>query len=176
MAEWLTHVFVAYALFTVVGWYVDWLDERWVVVGIVGSILPDFSRFKLLVSNELITARTGIPFHWDGIHTVGGVVLVSAIGAILFRKRRHQLRGFVLLLGGAFSHLLVDLPQRYADGQMLTNIYLFPLPPWRPPTPGWYVSADRWIVVVALAVALVVFILDTYRSRQQQTASDRSAQ
>jgi len=164
MAEWVSHVFFAYALFTAAGWSVDWLDAKWVAVGIVGSILPDFDRLDLLVSDDLITAATGIPFEWAGLNSIGGAVVLSAIGALLFERHRHQRRGFLLLLSGGLSHLVVDLPQRYADGLMLTNKYLFPLPAWRPPTPGWYVSADRWGAVVAIAVALVVFLVDRYRT------------
>mgnify|MGYP006270776347 FL=1 len=164
MAEWVSHVCLAYALFTAAGWYLDWLDKRWVVVGVVGSILPDLDRLGLLVSGDSITAATGVPFEWAGINSVGGAVVLSAIGALLFERRSHRRRGFLLLLAGACSHLLADLPQRYADGLMLTNKYLFPLPAWRPPTPGWYVSADRWVAVVAVAVALVVFLADRYRT------------
>ncbi|ATW87963.1 hypothetical protein halTADL_1170 [Halohasta litchfieldiae] len=170
MAEWLTHVFLAYALFTVVGWSVDWLDAKWVAVGIVGSILPDLDRLDLVVSEELITAATGVPFEWSGINSLGGVVVLSAIGALLFEHGKNQRRAFVLLFSGSLSHLVVDLPQRYADGLMLTNTYLFPLPPWRPPTPGWYVSADQWVVVVALVVALVVFGIDRYRPADTRPA------
>lgn len=165
MAEWLTHILLAYALCTTLGWVADWLDERWVAIGVVGSILPDLDRFSLIVGSDLITNLTGVPFYWSGLHTVGGVVLLSAIGGLLFRTRTQQRRAFGLLLTGAVSHLLVDLPQRYADGRMLTNKYLFPLPPWRPPTPGWYVSADRWVVWVALAVALGVYLIDSYRTQ-----------
>lgn len=164
MAEWVTHVSLAYALFTVVGWYVDWLDDKWIAVGIVGSILPDLNRLGLVVSGDTITAVTGVPFHWGGINSLGGALLLSAIGAMLFTTARQQRRSFLLLFSGALSHLLVDLPQPYADGRMLTNVYLFPLSTWRPPTPGWYVSADRWVVVVALAIALSVFVIDHYRT------------
>jgi hypothetical protein len=163
MAEWLTHVFVGYALFTVIGWSVDWLDANWIAVGIVGSVLPDLNRLDLLVDDALITAITGVPFDWSGLNTLGGVMLLSAIGAMLFERRQQQRRGLLLLLTGGLTHLVVDLPQRYADGLMLTNNYLYPLPPWRVPTPGWYVSADRWVVVVAAAVALLVFLVDRYR-------------
>jgi hypothetical protein len=167
MAEWLTHVFIAYALFTVLGWYVDWLDEQWIAVGIVGSVLPDLNRFHLVIADDRLTALTGIPFDWNGLNTVGGVVLLSAIGALLFGTSRRQWRGFVLLFGGSVSHLVVDLPQQYADGLMLTNLYLFPISSWRPPTPGWYVSADRWIVLVAFVIALAVFGLDYYRTKKR---------
>ena len=167
MAEWLTHVFIAYALFTIVGWSVDWLDEKWVTVGMVGSILPDLNRLDLLIDDGLVMVLTGGSFDWSGLQTVGGAVVLSAIGAMLFGTAQHRKRAFVVLLSGAVSHILVDLPQRYADGRMLTNVYLFPFPPWRPPTPGWYVSADRWVVVIALAVALVIFIVDHYRADAQ---------
>jgi len=173
MAEWVSHVFLAYALFTAAGWYVDWLDAKWVAVGIVGSILPDLDRLGLLISADLVTAATGVPFNWAGINSVGGAVVLSAIGALLFARRSHQRRGFLLLLSGGLSHLLVDLPQRYADGLMLTNKYLFPLPAWRPPTPGWYVSADRWVAGVAVAVALGVFLVDRYRTPEAEIDPER---
>ena len=173
MAEWVSHVFFAYALFTAAGWSVDWLDAKWVAVGVVGSILPDLDRLDLVVSGDRITAATGVPFEWAGINSVGGAVVLSAIGTLLFDRHRHQRRGFLLLMSGGLSHLVVDLPQRYADGLMLTNKYLFPLPPWRPPTPGWYVSADRWVAGVALAVALVVFLVDRYRTSATVADADR---
>jgi len=166
MAEWLTHIVLAYALFTAAGWYIEWLDRRWVAVGMVGSILPDLSRLDLVIDADRITAVFGVPFEWGGLHTLGGVVVLSAIGAVLFGTRTQQYRAFLCLFAGALSHLIVDLPQAYADGLMITNLYLFPLPAWRPPTPGWYVSADRWVVVVSLAVALPVFVVDYYRRKQ----------
>ncbi|RQG99741.1 metal-dependent hydrolase [Natrarchaeobius oligotrophus] len=174
MAEWLTHVLIAYGLFTVCGWYVDWLDERWVAVGVVGSILPDLNRLDLVISDDLVTALLGVPFSWDGLHTIGGVTLLSAIGALLFATARQRRRAFVVLFVGGLSHLVVDLPQAYADGAMLTNLYLFPLTTWRPPTPGWYVSADRWVALVALAFALAVFLADRYRTRANRVARPAS--
>jgi len=166
MAEWLTHIVLAYALFTAAGWYIEWLDRQWVAVGMVGSILPDLSRLDLVIDADRITAVFGVPFEWGGLHTLGGAVVLSALGAVLFSTRRQQYRAFLLLFAGALSHLVVDLPQAYADGLMITNLYLFPLPAWRFPTPGWYVSADRWVVVVSLAVALPVFVVDYYRRKQ----------
>ncbi len=160
MAELLTHVLVAYALFTAAGWYLEWLDERWVAVGMVGSVLPDLNRLALVVPAERVTDFTGVAFDWGGLHTVGGALLLSAIGATLFVRRRDQRRAFLVLFAGALSHLIVDFPQRYADGDALTNLYLYPVSSARPPTPGWYVSADRWVAVVALAVAAAVFVVD----------------
>ena len=55
MSEWLTHVFVAYSLLTLASWRLDWLDGRWIAVGVVGSILPDFSRLDLLVDADTVS-------------------------------------------------------------------------------------------------------------------------
>lgn len=160
MADLLAHVLLSYAIFRVAGWVVDWLDEGWIAVGMVGSVLPDLERMSLLVTNESMRRLTGLPFDWDGIHTLAGVAVLVCIGTLLFDTRRHRVRALVLLGGGALSHVLVDVPQRYADGDTITNLYLFPLPPWRLPTPGLYVSADRWVVLVAAACALVVLAVD----------------
>ena len=178
MADWITHIAVAYALFTVASWRLDWLDSRWIVVGIVGSILPDLNRVRLLVDGDLITAVLGIPFEWGGLHTLGGVLLMAAVGALLFDREdddrwldRDQRRAFGLLLVGALSHIAVDLPQPYADGRLLTNIYFFPFTSWRGPTPGWYVSADRWVAVVAVGIALAVFLADRYRTATESAVT-----
>jgi hypothetical protein len=101
------------------------------------------------------------------------VLLLSAIGTLMFDTARQRRRAGALLLGGSLSNLLLDLPQRYADGYMLTNEYLFPLPPWRVPTPGWYVSADRWLALSALGIAVVVFLLDRWRDSRDEEARNR---
>jgi len=165
MSEWLTHVFIAYAGFTICGWGVDWLTDRWIAIGVIGSILPDLSRIELLVPREIVEYLVGVEFTWAGIHTLIGVILLSAIGALCFGDSAARYRAFVLLLGGAISHLIVDLPQRYADGRMVLDSYLSPIPVPRPPTPGWYVTPDRWVVGVAFVAALVVFGIDRYRQQ-----------
>lgn len=176
MAEWLTHVLLAFALFTALGWVIEWIDEGWVAVGMIGSILPDLNRLELIVPADTVSAIAGVPFQWGGLHTIGGAVLLAGLGALLFDTRTRQWRAFLVLFGGALWHLIVDLPQQYADGAMLTNLYLFPIASWRPPTPGWYVSDDRWVVVGAALIALVVWLLDRYYIDRRPTprSTDRS--
>jgi len=165
MADWLTHVLVAYALFTVASWYVEGMDEKWVAVAMVGSVLPDLNRFDLLVREEVVAYLVGHGFSWNGLHTLAGVFVTSAVGALFFGTRRQQKMGFLALLSGAVLHIVVDLPQKYPDGSMISDFYFYPVPVGRPPAPGWYVSADRWVVVVALAVAGAVFFADRHRRR-----------
>lgn len=165
MAEWLTHVLIAYAVFRVLSWYVNWITDRWVSIGMIGAILPDLNRLNLIVESDIVAYLIGYEFNWFGIHTMGGIVLLSGIGALLFRNPSERQKAFVTLLGGSISHIIVDLPQRYADGKMILDSYGFPLLLPRPPTPGWYVTPDRWVVVVALVTASVVFFADRHKRR-----------
>lgn len=162
MADLLSHALVGFGIFTIASWFVSWIDVRWITVGMVGAILPDLNRVGVFVPEGLITDLIGLPFDTGAVHSIGGIVLLAGIGALFFGGRVHQRRAFLLLLAGAITHLLVDLPQRYADGLMLTNRYLFPVTTHRFPTPGWYISADRWVLGVAVAFAVVVYLIDRY--------------
>ena len=158
MAELLTHVLAAFVLFNILGWMIEWLEPRWVVVGMVGSILPDLNRLDMAVDSAVIEGILGVPFIWGAIHTLGGVVLLSLGGALLFATIQARRRAFLLLVGGGVSHLLLDAVKAWADGY--NGAYLYPLSWWRNPTPGWYVSADRWVLAVALVCAVVVLLID----------------
>jgi hypothetical protein len=165
MAEWLTHVLIAYAAFRILSWYVEWINSQWISIRMIGSILPDLSRLDLVISADIVIYLIGFDFDWLGIHTIGGVILLPGIGALLFRSSPEQHRAFIMLTSGSISHIIVDLPQQYADGKMILDVYGFPLPLPRPPTPGWYVTPDRWVVIAAFVTALVVFFTDKYQKR-----------
>jgi hypothetical protein len=158
MAELLTHILAAYVLFTAFGWAIEWLDPRWVVVGMVGSLFPDLNRIDMLIDRYLIESVLGVPFRWGAIHTLGGVVLLAVAGAVLFETARARRRAFGMLLAGGASHLVIDAVKQWANG--VNGAYLYPVTWWRNPTPSWYVSTDRWVLGVALACALVVFFVD----------------
>lgn len=160
MADSLSHVLVAFAVFTAAGWEVGWLDRRWVAVGMVGAILPDLNRIDLVVDGSAVSQALGVPFDWDAVHTLGGVVVLAAIGGLLFPDARRRRRAFALLCAGGCSHLLFDAVKAWADGS--NGAYLYPLSWWRNPTPGWYVSSNLWVVVVAFVLAGVVWVADRY--------------
>jgi membrane-bound metal-dependent hydrolase YbcI (DUF457 family) len=160
MAELLSHILFAFAVFTALGWAVSWLDRRWVVVGMVGSVLPDLNRVDLLLDDYLIEQLLGLPFSWDAIHTLGGVLVLSGAGAVLFATREQRIRAFGLLTAGGVSHLLVDAVKAWADGA--NGAFLYPFSWWRNPTLGWYVSAERWVLVMALVLTVGVLVVDRY--------------
>ena len=166
MAELLSHVLIAFCLFTVVGWWVEWLDRKWVAVGMVGAIFPDLNRIGMVLDAGSVEAVLGIPFGWGGLHTIGGVLVLAGIGAILFPTRQAQLRAFGLLVAGGAPHLVTDAVKAWADGY--NGAYLYPFSWWRNPTPGWYVSADRWVIVLVLVVTLVVVAVDRYMAMKRE--------
>ena len=160
MADLFTHVLAAFVVFTLVGWAVEWLDRKWVAVAMVGTIFPDLSRISLVVDADAVEALLGVPFSWDMTSTLGGLLVISAIGAVLFGTARNRRVAFPLLLGGGLTHLFLDGLVAWADGH--GEAALYPLTYWRLPTPGLYVSSDPRVLVTAVVCALVVFAADRY--------------
>lgn len=156
MADLLTHVLVAYSLTTALSFRYEWLTPHYVTVAMIGSILPDLSRMSLLVAGERIELLTGLPFSWFGFHTLGGVLLTSAIGALLTSGEWRR-RVFGLLVFGALSHLVLDAlllaPSGYSAPMWV------PFTTQRLPTPGLYQSPDRWPALLAASVATVAWYL-----------------
>jgi len=161
MADLLSHVLVAYVLFTVASWQVEWLGPRWVVVGMGGAIVPDLEKVRLVVDAGLVSQILGVPFTWGHFSTLGGVLLTAGVIALLF-EREHRVRVYGLLVAGGLSHLVGDGLRVWADGR--ASQWLFPLVPgWRPPTPNLYVTSDPLVPVVVVAVAVLVFVVDWRR-------------
>lgn len=161
MADLLTHVLAAYVVLTVVSWRVDWLAERWIVVGMGGAILPDLTRLELVIDDGAVSEVLGVPFTYGHLDAVGGVLLTAGVVGVAF-ERRWWRRAYGLLVVGGLSHLLLDGVVVYADGN--ASRWLFPfLSSWRPPTPNLYVTADPLVPVVALAGTALVVWLDRTR-------------
>lgn len=152
MPDLLTHVLIAYALGTALSLQYDWLTPEYVTVVMLGSVVPDLTKIYLVVPSYRIEAWLGIPFDWFAIHTVGGVLVATAVGA-LCTTRDHRRRVFGLLLVGALLHLVLDALLIKVSGHM--EPMLWPLTSYRPPTPGLYLSSDRWTIAVAGAFAVL---------------------
>ena len=157
MADLLSHLLVAYALFTVASWRVDWLDRRWVVVGTGGAAIPDLVKVRLVLDDATVERALAVPFSYVPLSTLGGVLLVAGLVALAFDRDRWR-RVYGLVTAGGILSLLVDGLRVYADGR--ASAYLYPLSNWRPPTPSLYVSSDPRVRVVALVVAAVVVAVD----------------
>ena len=160
MADLLSHVLIAYACGTVASWRLERLTKRWVAVAMIGSLLPDLNRVGLVVTDATLEAILGVPFRVDGLHTLGGALLLAGVGAMVLTTR-HRL-AFAALLAGALSHLLVDGLKTYADGA--AGPWLAPVAWYRHPTPSLYVSSDPAVLAAAAAVAVLVALCDRYRA------------
>lgn len=157
MADLLTHLLVPYVLLTVASWRVDWIDQRWVVVGMGGAAIPDLVKTEIVLHEGIVETLLGVPFSYDPLSTLGGVLLVAGMITLAFEKH-HWRRVFGLVTFGGITSLLLDGLRVYADGR--ASAYLYPVTTWRPPTPSLYVSSDPRILVVALGVAGVVTLVD----------------
>jgi hypothetical protein len=158
MVDLLTHVLVPYILLTVASWRLDWLTERWIIIGMAGAAIPDLVKLDLLVDDRLVSSLLGLPFDYEPISSLGGVLLIAAGIALLFRDERQRVYGFLVFGGG--SALVVDGLRVFADGRGLV-FWLYPLW-WRPPTPSLYVTSDPRVLPVALVMAAVVFLVDRF--------------
>jgi hypothetical protein len=157
MADLLSHVLVACALFTVAGWRVDRLTDEWVAVGTAGAAIPDLIKVRLVVGPGTIETLLGVPFDIDAVGTLGGVLIVAGVIALLFGERWR--RAYGLLVAGGCSALVLDGMRAYADGW--AGYWMYPVP-FRLPTPNLYVSSDPNVLGAVLVVTLSVVALDRY--------------
>ena len=154
MPDLLTHVLLAYVLGAAAVWWAD-TPDRYLPVVLVGAAAPDAMKATVLLE---VTAGTafGVPYSFWGLHTLGGVAILSGLGAVtLAASERHT--GFWFLACGGGSHLVLDLFVLRVDG--VAPPYLFPVSGWLPPAVNLYTSTDLWTIPVALALALPVLVM-----------------
>lgn len=157
MAEWLSHVLLAYALATLLSWRHSWITPQYKTLAMIGSFVPDLNRFELLISEHTVEALLGIPFSWSPLHFLSGSFVAVAIGSLLVAPR-YRARVLSLLLLGTATHHAVDLFLISLSGHSYS--ILWPLTQYAPPTPSLYLSTDRWPALVVGAVATTVWVLD----------------
>lgn len=159
MPDVLAHVLLAYALFSALSWRIEWLNAQYVTVGMVGAIIPDLSKADLLVDDSVVEQVLGLPFDWFALHTLGGVFISALLGTVLVRHEERT-RVFGLLVVGAATHLVADGLLRTPSGRSFSMVW--PLLRYRPPSPGWYLSTEPGPTVLAVALALAVYLLSRY--------------
>lgn len=148
--ELLTHILASYVLATGLSPRYEWITPEFVTGVMIGAIGSDLNRVGVLVTSEAVKAVFGVPFSWTGIHTLGGSVLVVRIGALLVTPR-HRPRVLLLLTLGMFSYHALDLLPVSASGYSYQ--VLWPLSAYQSPTPGIYLSSDRWPRAIMAVIA-----------------------
>lgn len=166
MPDLLAHVLLAYALFGALSWRIEWINAQYVTVGMAGAVIPDLSKADLFIDDSLIEQVLEIPFDWFALHTAGGVLISVLIGTVLVEHDERK-RVFGLLSVGAATHLLADSFLRTASGRSFS--VLWPLSRYQPPTPGLYLSTEPGPTVIALALALLVYLISRHRTDELAT-------
>ncbi|AGB38792.1 metal-dependent hydrolase [Natronococcus occultus] len=160
MAELFTHILTAYVLATLLSWRYEWLTPQFVTVAMVGAMIPDLNRLELLLPADLLTAVLGVPFDWGAFHVLGGSLVAVAIGTLLAPPAYRRRAGALLLLGMASHHaldLLLLTPSGYADAVR------WPITGSHPPSPGLYLSTDRWPALCSAVLAAGVWYARSQR-------------
>ena len=166
MVDIFTHALVGFSLAMALSFHFEWLNQRYITVAMLGALVPDLTKVKLIVSSAQMELLLGVPFDWRAIHTLGGVFIAVLIGGLLTSKR-HRKRVLMLLFLGSLSHLFLDMLLINPTG--FSYPVFWPLTSYHPPTPGLYLSSDRWpAVVMVLISGAIWFVRDIWESAIQE--------
>lgn len=159
MPDLLAHAFIAYTIFRVASWRIEWLTTPYVTVGMVGAFIPDIVKINLVLPRETVEAALGVPFSWGSLASGGGTVLSVCIGLVLLSSAERR-KGGLLLAAGAGTHLLADSLLITPTGRSVQ--LLWPLSQYRMPTPGLYLSTQPEPMYVTGVIALCVWGIHRY--------------
>lgn len=159
MPDLLSHVLFTYSGLRLLSLYLP-LRRHEMTAGIFGAIVPDASKVGLFFDDDGLEALVGGPIDFLGWHTLTGIALSVAIVALL-TDQTHRRRATLLFAGGALGHVGLDLLLRTASG--VTPYALFwPVSPYRPSTPGLYLSGDVHVLAIAILVSGGAWFLTRY--------------
>ncbi|MFW6196140.1 MAG: metal-dependent hydrolase [Thermoplasmatota archaeon] len=158
MADLLTHSLVAFSIGTMLSWRFKKINAQLITILMIGSVLPDLTRIGLILESTFIEKTLNIPYSWQPLHTLGGVVIVIAVLTLLVNKKNSRYV-LPLLSVGAFSHLFLDAFLIKVSGRSYTMF--FPITTYNPEIPGFYLSTDMWPAVVAVITAFIIYQVDS---------------
>jgi len=155
MPDWVVHVAVAWSLCRILRFKYPQFNQPNTVLVMVGSVFPDALKVSILF--ELMGQDW-----WDYIYVVHlpiGSFLLAGIAALLFQKKKEA---FLFLSLGIITHYALDLLLI----QMGYGMYLFYPASWMGFTMNLVPNDDYYITIVALFIALVVYVLSEWKERK----------
>jgi|APHM01.1.fsa_nt_gi hypothetical protein len=155
MPDLLTHVLLVYVILTPLAFSANAVKKRYVPVAMVGAILPDLSKIRLVIDGR-ITELTGVPFSWVPVHRLGGTLVLVGIAALAFKNSERRAAVAYLLFGAMTQYPLDGLIKR-ANG--LSPEYLYPFSWWQPPAGNLFLSSDPWPVVPAIIFSALTWYI-----------------
>lgn len=172
MPDLLGHALIAYVAASLVSWRFEWLSRPYVTAAMAGAFIPDLMKARLLADTGTIETVLGVPFAWEGLRTLGPVVLFVLVGTMaVVPDRDVRWRATLALALGAATHLVADALLRTATG--LATPVFWPLSRYRPPTPGLFLSTEPWPTMLAAGAALAAWAVSRYRGSSGEPAVNR---
>ncbi len=165
MADLLTHVLLAYSLGTVLSWRYDRIEKHHVTLLMIGATLPDLTRIGQIIDPGYIQGL-GLPFSYFPLHTILGSLIV----AFIITQFVNDELAFPIIGAGALSHHLLDSLLLNASGYSYPLFW--PVSSYSPPTPGLYLSTDMWPALVAVAVSLIIWMIDRKKLKSELTLGE----
>ncbi|MCC7551858.1 MAG: metal-dependent hydrolase [Methanobacterium sp.] len=155
MPDWVVHVAVAWSLCRILRFKYPQFNQPNTVLVMVGSVFPDALKVSILF--ELMGQDW-----WDYIYVVHlpiGSFLLAGIASLLFQKKKEA---FLFLSLGIITHYALDLLLI----QMGYGMYLFYPASWMGFTVNLVPNDDYYITIVALFIALVVYVLSEWKEKK----------
>jgi hypothetical protein len=160
MPDWVVHVCVAWTLCRILSLKYPQFNTGNTVLAMIGSVFPDALKISILF--ELL----GFDW-WDYIYAVHlpiGSFLLAGIMSLFFKEKKTA---FLFLSLGILTHYALDL----LLVQLGYGMALFYPVSWTGFTLNLVPSDDYNITIVALVVALVVYLVTKWIEKKRGNAS-----
>ncbi len=151
MPDWVVHVCVAWTLCRILRFKYPQFNSANTALVMIGSVFPDALKVSILF--ELL----GLDW-WNYIYVVHlpvGSFLLAGIAALFFKEKKSA---FMFLSLGIITHYAMDL----LLVQLGYGMFLFYPFSWMGFTLNLVPNDDYYITIVALLVALVVYLVSKW--------------
>ena len=151
MPDWVVHVCVAWTLCRILRFKYPQFNSGNTALVMIGSVFPDALKVSILF--ELL----GLDW-WNYIYVVHlpvGSFLLAGIAALFFKEKKSA---FMFLSLGIITHYAMDL----LLVQLGYGMFLFYPFSWMGFTLNMVPNDDYYITIVALLVALVVYLVSRW--------------
>ncbi len=160
MPDWIVHVAVTWSLCRVLRFKYPQFNPGNTALAMAGSVLPDVVKMGILF--DLLGHDW-----WDyiyALHEPVGSFLVAGLASLLFKEKKTAFLFFSL---GILTHYALDILMiQVSDG-----LYLFYPVSWLGFHLDLFTNDDYLIWLLALAVALVVYVVGWWVEKKQGTSS-----
>lgn len=156
MPDWVVHVCVAWTLCRILRFKYPQFNQGNTALVMIGSVFPDAVKISILL--ELM----GLDW-WDNIYVLHlpiGSFLLAGIVSLLFKEKKIA---FIFLSLGILTHYALDM----LLVQVGYGMPLFYPTSWTGFTLNLIYSDDYNITIVALAVALLVYLVSNWVEKKQ---------